>query len=252
MDIADDIAYSTFDLEDVFKSGFFNPFDILTASTKFYDEAALNVTHSMRSNDYDVFDYTRNDILYILSDVFKGLFDLDALEGVEELNKRELTAEEFIFLGSQFAYKVSKMLASNGFVRSRFMSKLINDSVQSIEFDPNDDIPALSKVRLKKVARERIEVLKRVAFQSQILSPKLKIVEYRGKEIVKKIFEVVSGEEGYWLLPDDIQLLYKVKDDDTHRARVICDFIACMTDRYAIEFYGRLTSENPETIFKPL
>lgn len=34
--------------------------------------------------------------------------------------------------------------------------------------------------------------------------------------------------------------------------RVICDFIAGMTDRYAMEFYGRLFSENPQTIFKPL
>ena len=33
--------------------------------------------------------------------------------------------------------------------------------------------------------------------------------------------------------------------------RCICDFISGMTDKYAIEFYGRLKSENPETIFKP-
>jgi dGTPase len=32
---------------------------------------------------------------------------------------------------------------------------------------------------------------------------------------------------------------------------VICDFIAGMTDAYAIDFYARLKSENARTIFKP-
>jgi dGTPase len=32
--------------------------------------------------------------------------------------------------------------------------------------------------------------------------------------------------------------------------RTICDFIASMADNYCIEFYGRLTSENPQSIFK--
>ena len=36
------------------------------------------------------------------------------------------------------------------------------------------------------------------------------------------------------------------------RARRIADFIAGMTDRYAVEFYSRLHSENGQTIFKPV
>ena len=52
------------------------------------------------------------------------------------------------------------------------------------------------------------------------------------------------------LLPDDVNSLFsEIRDED--RDRIICDFIAGMTDRYAIEFYGRLKSERPETIFKP-
>jgi dGTP triphosphohydrolase len=32
--------------------------------------------------------------------------------------------------------------------------------------------------------------------------------------------------------------------------RTICDFIASITDSHCIEFFGRLTSENPQSIFK--
>ncbi|MBQ7706751.1 MAG: hypothetical protein IJT72_03105, partial [Lachnospiraceae bacterium] len=53
-------------------------------------------------------------------------------------------------------------------------------------------------------------------------------------------------------LPEDYRKLYMLKTDDSWHSRVVCDFIAGMTDRYALEFYGRLFSENPQTIFKPL
>jgi dGTPase len=36
------------------------------------------------------------------------------------------------------------------------------------------------------------------------------------------------------------------------KRRVICDFIAGMTDRYAVQFYGRLFGTNPESVFSPL
>jgi len=83
-------------------------------------------------------------------------------------------------------------------------------------------------------------------------SPRLKVAEYRGLEIVRELFQVLSNRdgEGERLLPDDVQAFFgEIRDED--RDRVICDFIAGMTDRYAIEFYGRLKSERPETIFKP-
>ena len=40
--------------------------------------------------------------------------------------------------------------------------------------------------------------------------------------------------------------------DETMKKRTIGDFVAGMTDRYAIEFYCRLFSESPESIFKPI
>ena len=77
-------------------------------------------------------------------------------------------------------------------------------------------------------------------------------LDYRGIKIVQEIFDVLVNHDGggYRLLPDDVQAIYQEISSD-QKARVVCDFIAGMTDRYAIEFYGRLKSEDPETIFKP-
>ncbi|WP_421579174.1 hypothetical protein [Shinella sp. M31] len=40
--------------------------------------------------------------------------------------------------------------------------------------------------------------------------------------------------------------------DTLHKKRTICDFIAGMTDRYAVEFYSRLFGANGMTMHKPL
>jgi dGTPase len=53
------------------------------------------------------------------------------------------------------------------------------------------------------------------------------------------------------LLPEDYRLLFEAFSGSAKK-RVICDFIAGMTDRYAIEFYSRLYGAVGTTIYKPL
>ena len=51
-------------------------------------------------------------------------------------------------------------------------------------------------------------------------------------------------------MPDDCRRTFNLQKDDATKKRVVADFIAGMTDRYAVEFYGRLVSDNPASIFK--
>jgi dGTPase len=53
------------------------------------------------------------------------------------------------------------------------------------------------------------------------------------------------------LLPQDFSQRYR-QANEAQKPRVICDFIAGMTDRYAVEFYARLNSDAFNTMFKPL
>ena len=151
-------------------------------------------------------------------------------------------------------HTASDRIASNGYLRSKFTSELVGRFIRGVDVvEENDDIPALTKITLKRNIAEEVEVLKHFTYQSLIMSPRLQVAEYRGYEIVKFIFGVLADRDrkGYQLLPDDTRTFYQDIAGE-YRNRVICDFIAGMTDRYAIEFFGRLTSEDPETIFKPL
>jgi len=251
MDIADDIAYSTYDLEDSFKAGFLEPIDLLCSSPEVLTNVAKKVSSAMGVV------FSREDVRDEIAErIFFDIFKLPH-RIYEDFYKKpsKQTLEELHLFSITNAKNISRSIAQNGYDRTELTSSFVSAFVGSVEIDKiNRSIPALSTVKLKEERKRQIEILKHFVYESQILSPKIQIVAYRSKEILQKIFETLSNknEKGYLLLPPDYRRVYEACSKRKHQMRTICDFIAGMTDRYAIEFYGRLTSENSETIFKPL
>ena len=148
--------------------------------------------------------------------------------------------------------RMSRYLSEQGDFRTTFTSELVGDYIDGVNVELNPEIPALSKVELRSDLLKQVEVLKHLTYELIIQSPRMKTVAYRGSRIVDEIFQALTEDDGYLLLPDDYRDLINNCTDDMARDRAICDFIAGMTDRYAVEFYGRLKSESAQTIFKPL
>jgi dGTPase len=121
-----------------------------------------------------------------------------------------------------------------------------------IEVCYNESHPALSIVRLNIETFREVETLKNLCYQALIMSPMLKLTEYRGKEIVRSIFEALKVAGGHLLMPDDFQALYMGLKEPHEKDRVICDFVAGMTNRYAIEFYNRLFGTTSASIYSPV
>jgi dGTPase len=255
MDIADDIAYSTYDLEDALKVGFTSPLDFmrLGLQPRLLRRIAVRVWKTME-NRTDRFDETNippelqdaigaqeAEVLRVLVDLCRGIVPKAAahLKGLSpKLHQLTIASE---------TYNAAKEIQENGYLRASLTSQLVGEFIRGVSLKPDPDHPALSKVEVDERIKLKIEVLKRYTFESHIETSRLKTVEFRGKDIVKEIFNCLK--ENHDLLPKDWRARYEALPSQNHKLRCVCDFIAGMTDRYALEFFQRLKGD-PVSIFK--
>jgi len=123
--------------------------------------------------------------------------------------------------------------------------------MDGVEVEYNETIPAMSIAKLNLETFKKVEVLKNITYEAVIMSPRMRVVEYRGYDVIMQIFEAIDSKSGHLLLPEDYRELFVSADKD-QRKRVICDFIAGMTDRYAWQFYNRICGSDSMTIYLPV
>ncbi|MEF3063062.1 dNTP triphosphohydrolase [Ralstonia solanacearum] len=245
MDLADDIAYSTYDLEDALKAGFLTPLEVLhLANTpSFLEKVTPKVEKGVGGP------VSPAEVREIYIETF-GSVVRDKLQSVDLSKPLDMVSR------ISEIYSTSKALSCNGRLRTSFTSQLVAEFMSGVSAVYNGKIPALSEIVLARPTRIKVEALKHLAYEALIMSPRLKLVEYRGRDIIKGIFKAIDSREraGHLLLPDDWREAYMGQQgDEVARKRLICDFVAGMTDRYAVEFYSRLSSvDNGLSFFKPM
>lgn len=239
----DDIAYSTYDIEDTFKAGFLRPSEILT-----YDRGVLKAVAKKVREETGVASFDDYGVIQIFLDIFSRFVSPveDLSVGVPDTTEEDIL--KYITLKQDL-----DNIAIDGNVRTGFSSYLIGEFIKGISVKINKASPELSQVKIDKPTRIIIETLKNFTYEATIRSHKVAVSEYRGKDIIRQIFDALDSKKGFILMPDDVRLLLDSTEvGSAQRKRVICDFIVGMTDRYAVEFWGRLYSDRGTTMFKPL
>ena len=200
MDVADDIAYSVHDLEDSLKAGLITVADFRRVPPQ---RVVGDVNATLAAGSRTVSDETIHTEFVRIA---------DRLEQLERTAGRA----------------ARKMLTRD----------LIHEFASAVTVQPDGRIDAAFPSRL------RIEVLKAFESYKVIHNPRVTTLGHKGKEVLRRLFAVLDqGQESIGLFPEDHGEDYEralIDGDETARKRVICDFLAGMTDSYAMRFYSRL------------
>lgn len=107
------------------------------------------------------------------------------------------------------------------------------------------------RLTIDPAIRNESEIFKKLAYHVVFLSPQLKQLEHKGSRMLRQLWEIfhtryvlnetIDGQDFQLLSPDTVAEINSAPTQ-TDRARIICDYLAGMTDGYAVRTYKRLFS----------
>lgn len=79
----------------------------------------------------------------------------------------------------------------------------------------------------------------------------VQLLEFKGQKIVTDIFDVLESDP-LRFLPGSTKKIYGNASEELSKKRIICDYIAGMTDEYATKFYDKLFNTRKGSVFDRL
>ena len=119
-----------------------------------------------------------------------------------------------------------------------------------LEVQPNFLSPMtrrhLYRLHIEPDALQQARLYKRIAFELVFRSPQLQQLDHKADFILTRIFEVLEKRYlqpnggSLHLLPLEVEQHLEQTESTPQKARILCDWIASMTDRFAFRTYRRL------------
>ncbi|MBX2835856.1 MAG: deoxyguanosinetriphosphate triphosphohydrolase family protein, partial [Gammaproteobacteria bacterium] len=131
--------------------------------------------------------------------------------------------------------------------RKHAVSRLVGFFIKSIALTEQTpfEAPLLKlQARMGETAHRILHLIKDFVMQHVILKPELQQLQYKGQQVMIRLFEIFSGNPKR-LLPEHVFGLY----DSTEGYRAIADYLCSMTDVSAGKLYHKLLSPTSGSIF---
>ena len=234
MDWADDIAYAVHDLEDSLHAKYID-------KSTFHDSAEDPRIWQVEKEVAKEYIASEVDVTTTYRDLRKLVYDL--------LNNG---ASDFVFKDDKGYHR---QLKAN---RKQLTRCLIDRYVKAAKRSQRKTVPprAISHRYFYKVCvpvKKEVEVclLKGLIKKFVYQSPQVKTLEAKGNHIIRCLFlKLMSGDNAKELLPEDWKEHLNEVSTIEGRARVVCDYIAGMTDDYAQKTYSRFFLPDRGSIYE--
>lgn len=106
-------------------------------------------------------------------------------------------------------------------------------------------------VDIRPEAKRLLSAIKKIVMDRVIRAPEVQQLRFKGQQMIVKLFDYYAHDPRH-LLPKEVHAAYAAQDDETARMRVICDFVATMTDPGMTRAYKRLFDPAAGSVFDSL
>ena len=197
----------------------------------------------------------------IADDIAYGVHDLEDAIHLRLINRQQLDTPVFrqLLAATPLTQNQEKLLASLFdealHVRKQAIGEMVNYFITAIKIDVTHEAFENSLLKYNIVflpeAMALLAYLTQCVYQYVIDSQEARTFEYGGQTVVLRLFEAISSNPAS-LLDNKNRVLFHQTTDEQAALRVVCDYIANMTDEYAYRMHERLFGFNTRTIFERL
>lgn len=198
-------------------------------------------------------------IMELADDLAYGVHDLEDGVALDLIVRQDWEAEGLDELANLLGLTEAKekLFSGDNNQRRQIVSDMVHTLMRHLSTISDDKFeePLLRhNVVLSSKGKPFLKGLKALTRKRLIERVQVRTLEWRGQELVRELFEAYETH-GIELMPPKgalKRLLLCGNDDITCRRRAICDFIAGMTDEYAMRMYERLFVPRQRNIFERL
>jgi dGTPase len=207
---------------------------------------------------YHTFDCS---VMDMADDIAYGVHDLEDAIHLRLINRAHLDTPEFhslieaTLLTSKPGAFLDLLFNSALHLRKQAIGEMVNYFITANELKLTNESFANDVLKYNIVllpeAKRLLDYLMQCIYQYVIDSQEARTFEHGGQTVVLRLFEAISSNPSS-LLDNKNRTLFEEADNEPAALRVVCDYIANMTDEYAYRMHERLFGFNTRTIFERL
>lgn len=251
---ADKLAYLSHDFEDFYKTGIYeNATKNDPKLERKLQETLAELIPSEKDNilsdlkNFSTRDLIRNLLMNLRDESLRILNELRIEVKLDESRIKEETKKRILNMEKKLEVDNSKMVEMKEKIEElrKIENCSENDKIKSLE----EDIKKLKKLKKKAYQKgliinfedeysESYSELRNILDEHYIKSPEVQRSDAKARKIVGVLYNEFTNNTG--ILPLNIRK--KIDEDGSNKERIVADYIASMTDRYAEEVFRNLNS----------
>lgn len=202
-------------------------------------------------------------IMELADDISFSLHDLEDAISLKMITKQDWeqhNTDRHIKLFDEckldFQNLTKKLFSNESYERKEAIGTLVHNFIINIHLKELSDPNIISPIfKLQAYMQQNQNILREhifdLVYKKVIKNTNVQLLELKGQKIVIELFDALSSDPER-LLPQTIIHKYKNAATETKQKRVICDYIAGMTDIYATKLYEKIYSPKIGSIFDHL